>query len=535
MKWLLFSLLPVIWLGMVLIPEKGSNVPMQEICENAIDDDMDGLIDLNDPDCDCPLYEPRSLIPNPSFEDLQCCPFSRSQLDCATGWIQASRATTDLLHTCDWMGWSGLEPPLPFPDGEAVAGFRNGRFTGPDTQAGWKEYMGACLLSPLKARNAYRFEFYIGYTYENKSPVTQLVFFGAYSCDSLPFGINNPNHGCPTNGGGQGWVALDSVEIGGVESWELKSVILRPREDINAIAIGPSCPDFYSDYENYYFLDKLVLADEIEFEYSITSSSSPCREDFTLSVPPIFSTDYQWYKNGIALVGETNNELNARYGEGDYVVRINGDSSCQVTEPYIVRYPDTYEYPNVTICEGESYQLGDQELTEAGVYTEVFTGSNGCDSTVVLELTIQGSAKDTVETSIFEGESYQVGSFSFDQPGEYEATLQSINGCDSTIVLRLDFLEVFAPNAFSPNNDGINDFFNIQGGVQLDQVVRLEVFDRWGNLIYQGNNLSPSPNEGWNGRVNGVYADRGVYVFNAQLLLSDGSEKNLSGSVVLIR
>ena len=57
---------------------------VDEICDNAIDDDLDGLIDLNDPDCTCESTEPVSLIPNPSFEDLDCCPDNRSQLNCAT-------------------------------------------------------------------------------------------------------------------------------------------------------------------------------------------------------------------------------------------------------------------------------------------------------------------------------------------------------------------------------------------------------------------------------------------------------------------
>ena len=91
---------------------------MEEICDNALDDDEDGLIDLNDPDCDCPVLEPVSAIPNPSFEDMNCCPQDISQLSCADTWIQASEATTDYLHTCGWMGWEELPPPLPFPDGE---------------------------------------------------------------------------------------------------------------------------------------------------------------------------------------------------------------------------------------------------------------------------------------------------------------------------------------------------------------------------------------------------------------------------------
>ncbi len=40
---------------------------MEEICDNAIDDDNDGLIDLNDSDCACEMVSLESIIPNPSF------------------------------------------------------------------------------------------------------------------------------------------------------------------------------------------------------------------------------------------------------------------------------------------------------------------------------------------------------------------------------------------------------------------------------------------------------------------------------------
>jgi len=49
-----------------------------EICDNAFDDDGDGMIDLNDEDCFCQFQMPESLIPNPSFEELDCCPAART-------------------------------------------------------------------------------------------------------------------------------------------------------------------------------------------------------------------------------------------------------------------------------------------------------------------------------------------------------------------------------------------------------------------------------------------------------------------------
>ena len=72
----------------------------QEICDNGIDDDGDGLIDLNDEECVCSTFLPSSLIPNPSFEERTCCPMMNARLDCAVGWRQASAPTTDYVHTC---------------------------------------------------------------------------------------------------------------------------------------------------------------------------------------------------------------------------------------------------------------------------------------------------------------------------------------------------------------------------------------------------------------------------------------------------
>jgi len=123
MKSILFLPLLIAWISF----EISSTVPIVEICDNAIDDDGDGLIDLNDPDCDC-SPNPVPFMPNPSFEDHFCCPETGAELYCAAPWVQASGATTDYINTCDWMGYSF--PPLPFPDGVGCAAFRNGDANG---------------------------------------------------------------------------------------------------------------------------------------------------------------------------------------------------------------------------------------------------------------------------------------------------------------------------------------------------------------------------------------------------------------------
>ena len=179
---------------------------MQEICDNGIDDDMDGLVDLNDTvDCFClgmgdSVYVPASLIPNYSFEDTICCPNWLQQLHCAENWIQASRATSDYYHTCGYDHNDARgEPPQPLPSGDAYVGFLDIWWL--DTII-WKEYIGACLTKPMERNKDYRLQFYFGFAvrgelYGSRSPFT-VALYGTEDCNNLPFGDRNYTH-CPAN------------------------------------------------------------------------------------------------------------------------------------------------------------------------------------------------------------------------------------------------------------------------------------------------------------------------------------------------
>ena len=74
----------------------------QEICDNAIDDDGDGLIDLNDDDCECSeifgLDLETNVIPNYSFEENTCCPDGISDTDCVNDWDNIVGGTSDYLN-----------------------------------------------------------------------------------------------------------------------------------------------------------------------------------------------------------------------------------------------------------------------------------------------------------------------------------------------------------------------------------------------------------------------------------------------------
>ena len=501
-----------------------------EICDNAVDDDGDGLVDLNDPECDCPVLEPTSLIPNPSFEDMNCCPSSRSQLACADTWIQASVPTTDYLHTCDWLGWPDFPPPLPFPDGEGCMGFRDGRVIQGVAEPNWKEYAGACLLNPMRAGTTYRFEFEFGFVDQFASPPIEVTFFGSPDCANLPFGGNDEAFGCPTNG--PGWQFLSSVDVSG-RDWVKKDITVTPSQDIYAIAIGPPCEPTSSDMSTYYFFDNLVLADERAFTFRISTEGNPCSPDFEIRVPEQPDLQYQWYKDGVALIGETSSQLKVSYGNGIYRVRILGDGTCNLSSFYAYQKPVVFENVETSICAGEIFAIGSNEISAPGFYSDTIQSVAGCDSIVFLNLNVIGQTVDTIATKIFSGETYHIQNNAVSEPGQYDFILESSQGCDSLVHLLLDLYQVYFPNVFSPNGDGVNDIFGILGGDDLTAIEELTIFDRWGAMIFSGAQLSSG--FGWDGKIRGELAPVGSYVFTTTLLMTDGAERQFSGSVMLVR
>src|SRR6187402_1587970 len=127
----------------------------QENCNNGIDDDGDGKIDLNDSDCICSTTAVvPSLVPNPSFETHDGCPSQFSQLYIATPWIQATDATTDYYNKCGFIMPSVIDAGLDnFPDGDGIAGALFLR--------DWSEYLGAPLTTPMQAGTDYQLTFNI--------------------------------------------------------------------------------------------------------------------------------------------------------------------------------------------------------------------------------------------------------------------------------------------------------------------------------------------------------------------------------------
>jgi len=96
---------------------------------------------------------------------------------------------------------------------------------------------------------------------------------------------------------------------------------------------------------------------------------------------------------------------------------------------------------------------------------------------------------------------------------------------------------VFAPNVFSPNGDGRNDYFTLFAeDSQVASIRRLAIFDRWGNQVFERKNLTPGvASQGWDGRYKGEPMDSAVFVFFAEVEFVDGEVQLVKGGVTLLR
>lgn len=113
------------------------------------------------------------------------------------------------------------------------------------------------------------------------------------------------------------------------------------------------------------------------------------------------------------------------------------------------------------LCDGEFYVFGDQNYIEEGTYTQVFSQTNGCDSIVTLVLVYYPSSTE-IEATICEGEAYEFVGENYTDAGTYEGIVMSNSGCEIQTTLYLEVLSQFEVEATINEDEG-----NGLGGVVL--------------------------------------------------------------------
>lgn len=370
-----------------------------EDCFNGIDDDNDGLIDANDPDCLCCPSTGGEYVLDGFFDVYEC--FNQS-IDCLAHWNQNYSGSPDYIHP-DIFGVPPSVPPL------VVAGGMPGILGG--MSQSYREGISQCLPECISRGEDYNlsFKFFSSHSTTSGPPGTPvgnsteaIQVFGVPLCSD----IEGASFDCPNS------IDFDLLATGTNPSaptlaWHDVDVTFTACRNYEAILIMHSC-------------DAPIVIYTRIMGFSITGPGSP-----VVSAEPIIVTGdgcsgyileapnapagsiIQWYKEGIAIVGESGQFYYVPIGEGgNYSYGLFIDSGCDYTDPvYIEPYqvmeltsdiinPSCYGYddasvellvefgtpPYVMTLDNVSVGTNVDNL-QAGSYTLNVTDDEGCTAT----------------------------------------------------------------------------------------------------------------------------------------------------------
>ncbi len=122
---------------------------------------------------------------------------------------------------------------------------------------------------------------------------------------------------------------------------------------------------------------------------------------------------------------------------------------------------------------------------------------------------------------------------------EYTVLVKNKGGCAArdrvNVIVICNGANVFMPNTFSPNEDGVNDVF-FPRGTGLFRIKTLQIFSRWGELVFEKNSFNANDaGSGWNGTFKGVKVNPDVFVYSIEIICDNNSILIYRGNVALVK
>ncbi len=261
----------------------------------------------------------------------------------------------------------------------------------------------------------------------------------------------------------------------------------------------------------------------IDFTPDVTDGCTPVEVNFTEAGQPTGSQCFWDFGDGNASVncGTVSNTYTDP-GCYDVTLTVISDMGCtdQLTFPNLIC---VYPYPNA------AFSFGPQPTSVMNTEI-VFTNESTGATTYNWEFGTDGILGSSGETN---------PSFTFpnDNPGSYQVCLTATTdyGCQDSIcqlvVIDEEFI-VYVPNAFSPDDDNVNELFTpvVIGADPLNY--KFMVFNRWGELIYDSQIIG----QGWDGKYGGIPVQQDVYVWKLEVVNAMNNEKlNYKGHVTVLK
>jgi gliding motility-associated-like protein len=203
---------------------------------------------------------------------------------------------------------------------------------------------------------------------------------------------------------------------------------------------------------------------------------------------------------------------------------------------------DTTKYDSfLKICKNYAVIFNGVSRSMSGTYKDTLVNVTGCDSFVYLHLTVIDTTRKDSFLTIFNNYLIVFNGQTLNKSGIYRDTLVNSNGCDSFIVLTLTvndttknaLSDIVLPNYFSPNGDGVNDNWVLPDAMySLYPNLKVIIYNRWGNIVWRSTGVYQNDWGGVHQKDNLPVPD-GVYYYLIEL--DSESKKPISGFVEVMR
>lgn len=455
-----------------------------------------------------------NLVPNGNFEDAEACLSGPRTYLISRGWFSPQNNPIPLVNPCYYgVYWAGGRDTFGINQSKSSSFETFGLFTIIQNVSHHRAYLASQLKEPLVANQQYYFE--MSFRTIDTVPVLERITTDFTDAQSIAFSTDFPTYDwdIPNN-----YIHLTPVLSHGLVKdfkWHKLKGCFRAKGGEKFIVIGNFRPNAETarqptgQVSKTPFISSTHVVDNIILVPVMTTlkDTAVCKgQSVTINVENtlIDSMRYLWHD------GTTTPQYQTSKSENISVQVFYPAENCVAAGSIAFKVLGEDYKPiafDTTLCQNEK---------------TTFTAGTGLKGETIAW---QNGSKERFFTANTEG--------------VYFAKIK--NTCASwtdTFRLRINHcgFEVYVPNAFSPNGDGLNDDLHPFFKTDFIKIANYDfkVFNRWGSLVFASQNL----NDAWDGTLKGQACETGVYVWSLTVrLMLNGKEqtKQLSGDVAIMR
>lgn len=440
----------------------------------------------------------QNLVPNPDFEQYDLCPNGDGQLYQAIGWVNPTQSSPDYYNTCSGAialtgvpsNWLGYQVPH---SGDGYTGIFGYNENVPDG----REYLQIPLLAPLEANQTYLVSFYVSLADISSLAINDLEIHLSDTLISWFEMTNIPNINPSIR---------SKITLNNFKEWILISGCYAAKGGESYMTIGNFDPDnsttlikvptgSLQKVSAYYIDDVSVI--KVEQGVELGNDTTLCAGESLILDITSPGAEYIWQDSSRNPVYEVSRS-------GEY--RVTKSNGCFTDSDSITVYKSESQAGSnrdTTLC------TGDEMLLDVSRPSGIYQWQDNSMEPIYLVT----------------------------EPGDYHVTITDRCGT-LTENLRVDYrsctVTIHIPSAFTPNADGVNDFFGPVfycdlGDCRLDQY-SLTIYNRWGKVVFHTNDQTKP----WDGRSGPGSSPGGVYVYLISYIV-EGKKTENSGTVSVWR